>query len=215
MQKYKYIFFDLDGTLTDSAEGITNCVAYALEKFGIQESDKDALRRFVGPPLVPAFMEFYGFNEENAKKAVEHYRERFASIGIFENSVYDGVRELLESLKEKGYTLVIATSKPETYAKRIAEHFDIAKYFTYIAGATFDGKIGTKTEVIEYAIKALNISNRRDAVMIGDRYHDVEGAHNTGLDCIGVLYGYGSRDELAEHGAKLIAQTPLDIEKLL
>ena len=215
MQKYKYIFFDLDGTLTDSAEGITNCVAYALEKFGIQESDKDALRRFVGPPLVPAFMEFYGFNEENAKKAVEHYRERFASIGIFENSVYDGVRELLESLKEKGYTLVIATSKPETYAKRIAEHFDIAKYFTYIAGATFDGKIGTKTEVIEYAIKALNISNRCDAVMIGDRYHDVEGAHNTGLDCIGVLYGYGSRDELAEHGAKLIAQTPMDIEKLL
>ena len=215
MQKYKYIFFDLDGTLTDSADGITNCVAYALEKFGIQESDKDALKRFVGPPLVPAFMEFYGFNEENAKKAVEHYRERFASIGIFENSVYDGVRELLESLKEKGYTLVIATSKPETYAKRIAEHFDIAKYFTYIAGATFDGKIGTKTEVIEYAIKALNISNRRDAVMIGDRYHDVEGAHNTGLDCIGVLYGYGNRDELAKHGAKLIAQTPLDIEKLL
>lgn len=212
MPKYKYIFFDLDGTLTDSAEGITNSVAYALEKFGIQVTDKKELNRFVGPPLVPAFMEFYGFDEEKAKKAVEYYRERFRDIGIFENSVYMGVRELLEVLRAKGYILVIATSKPEAFAKRIAEHFDLAKYFTYIAGATFDGKIGTKTEVIEYAIKVLNISDRREVVMVGDRHHDAEGARNTGLDFVGVLYGYGSREELEKAGATLIAQTPTDIE---
>lgn len=215
MSKYKYIFFDLDGTLTDSAEGITNSVAYALDKFGIQVANKKELNRFVGPPLVTAFMEFYGFEEEKAKKAVEYYRERFRDIGIFENSVYEGIYELLENLKAKGYTLVIATSKPEVFAKRIAEHFDISKYFAYIAGATFDGKVGTKTEVIEYAIKALNINDRREVVMVGDRYHDAEGAHNSGLDFVGVLYGYGNRDELEKAGATLIAQTPTDIENLL
>lgn len=215
MSKYKYIFFDLDGTLTDSAEGITNSVAYALEKFGIQATDKNELNRFIGPPLIESFMSFCGFDEENAKKAIGHYRERFSDIGIFENLVYEGVPELLQSLKNKGYVLVMATSKPEGYATRIAEHFDLAKYFTYIAGATFDGKIGTKTEVIEYAIKAMNISNRKEIVMIGDRHHDGEGAQNTGLDFIGVLYGYGSREELVKAGAKLIAETPAQIEELL
>lgn len=215
MSKYKYIFFDLDGTLTDSAEGITYSVAYALEKFGIQTADKKELKRFVGPPLVDAFMGFYGFSEENAKKAVEYYRERFRDIGIFENSVYRGVPELLESLKSKNYVLVMATSKPEEYAKRIAEHFDIAKYFDYIAGATFDGKRGTKTEVIEYALKAMSVKDRQEVVMIGDRHHDAEGAYNTNLDFIGVLYGYGSREELVRAGAAMIAETPSDIEKFL
>ena len=154
-------------------------------------------------------------HDENAKKAIAYYRERFSDIGIFENLVYEGIPELLQSLKSKGYVLVVATSKPEEYATRIAKHFDIAKYFTYIAGATFDGKIGTKTDVIEYAIKAMNISDRNEIVMIGDRHHDGEGALNTGLDFIGVLYGYGSREELLEAGAGAIAETPSDIEKLL
>ena len=215
MANYKYLFFDLDGTLTDSVEGITNSVEYALGQFGIIVNDKAELKRFVGPPLVPAVMECYGFDDPNAKKAVAFYRERFQDIGIFENRVYDGIKELLEGLKNKGYTLVIATSKPEVFAKRIADHFDLAKFFTYIAGATFDGKISTKTEVIEYAIKALGLKDRSEIIMIGDRHHDAEGAKETGLDSIGVLYGYGSREELTEAGATYIAPTVEDIAKLL
>ena len=215
MANYKYLFFDLDGTLTDSAEGITNSVEYALNKFGIIIKDKSELNRFVGPPLVPAFMEFYGFDEPDAKKAVEYYRERFKDIGIFENRVYDGIKGLLEDLKNKGYTLVVATSKPETFAKRIADHFDLTKYFTYIAGATFDGRISTKTEVIEYAIKALGLKDRSEIIMIGDRHHDVEGAKETGLDSLGVLYGYGNREELEKAGATYIAPTVEDIASIL
>ena len=215
MPKYKYIFFDLDGTLTDSAPGITNSVVYALDKFGIKENDINKLKRFVGPPLVDAFMEFYGFSEEDAKKAVEYYRERFKDIGIFENSVYDGIKELLSDLKNEGYTLVIATSKPEVFANRIAEHFDFAKYFDSIRGATFDGKLNTKVQIIEYAIATLNINNRQEIVMIGDRHHDAEGAKATGVDFIGVLYGYGSREELANAGAKQMAETPAEIKDYL
>ena len=215
MANYKYLFFDLDGTLTDSAEGITNSVEYALNKFGIIIKDKSELNRFMGPPLVPAFMEFYGFDEPDAKKAVEYYRERFKDIGIFENRVYDGIKGLLEDLKNKGYTLVMATSKPETFAKRIADHFDLTKYFTYIAGATFDGRISTKAEVIEYAIKALGLKDRSEIIMIGDRHHDVEGAKETGLDSLGVLYGYGNREELEKAGATYIAPTVEDIASIL
>lgn len=215
MANYKYLFFDLDGTLTDSAEGILNSIEYALGKFGIIVSDKNELNRFLGPPLVDAFMEFYGFTEEKAKQTVVYYRERFREIGIFENTVYDGIPKLLETLKSKGYKLVMATSKPEEYAKRIADHFDLTKYFTYIAGATFDGKIGTKKEVIEYAISTLNIQNKSDILMIGDRHHDVEGSKALGIECLGVLYGYGSRDELEKAGAAYIAETVSDIEKFL
>lgn len=215
MAKYKYIFFDLDGTLTDSAEGIINSIEYALGKFGIIVNDKSELGRFLGPPLVEAFMEFYGFSEEKAKETVVYYRERFSSVGIFENRVYDGVPSLLESLKRKGYTLVMATSKPEGFAKRIADHFDLTKYFTYIAGATFDGKISTKTEVIEYAMDALKIADKKEVLMVGDRHHDTEGAAAVGIDSLGVLYGYGSREELESSGATYIAASVSDIEKIL
>jgi len=215
MANYKYLFFDLDGTLTDSAEGILNSIEYALGKFGVEVTDKRELNRFLGPPLVEAFMEFYGFSEEKAKQTVVYYRERFREIGIFENRVYDGIPQLLEELKRKGYILVMATSKPEEYAKRIADHFDLTHYFTYIAGATFDGKIGTKQEVIEYAINKLNIENKRDILMIGDRHHDAKGAAAVGIDCLGVLYGYGDRAELEEAGATYIVESVIDINKML
>lgn len=215
MLKYKYLFFDLDGTLTDSAEGIVNSVEYALNKFGILVEDKNELKHFVGPPLVDAFMECYGFSRADADQAVVYYRERFRDIGIFENAVYEGIPTLLESLKNKGYKLLIATSKPEEFAKRIADHFDLTKYFLRIAGATFDGKISSKKEVIEYAISLLGNPDKASILMIGDRHHDTEGASAVGIDSLGVLYGYGSREELEKAGATYIAETVGDIERFL
>ena len=215
MSKYEYLFFDLDGTLTDSAEGITNCVEHALNKFGISVNDKSELRRFVGPPLVPAFMEFYGFSESDAKQAVAYYRERFKDVGIFENRVYDGIPALLASLKSKGYKSVVATSKPEQFATRIIDHFGLDDYFLLVAGATFDGKISSKQEVIEHAIRSLKIENFSNILMIGDRHHDVDGAKSLGIDSLGVLYGYGNREELAEAGATYIAESVSDIEDII
>ena len=215
MSKYEYLFFDLDGTLTDSAEGITNCVEHALNKFGISVNDKSELRRFVGPPLVPAFMEFYGFSESDAKQAVAYYRERFKDVGIFENRVYDGIPALLASLKSKGYKSVVATSKPEQFATRIIDHFGLADCFLLVAGATFDGKISSKQEVIEHAIRSLKIENFSDILMIGDRHHDVDGAKSLGIDSLGVLYGYGNREELTEAGATYIAESVSDIEDII
>lgn len=215
MSKYEYLFFDLDGTLTDSAEGITNCIEYALNKFGISVNDKSELNRFLGPPLVPAFMEFYGFSEKDANQAVAYYRERFQDVGIFENRVYDGIPKLLHSLKSKGYKSVIATSKPEQFAKRIVDHFELADCFLLVAGATFDGKISTKSEVIAHAISSLNIENHSRILMIGDRHHDVEGAKAFGMDSLGVLYGYGNRKELEDAGATYIAKNVSDIEAII
>ena len=215
MAKYKYLLFDLDGTLTDSAEGITNSVAYALEKFGIVTEDKSTLNVFVGPPLVDAFMNFYGFSEDDAHKAVAFYRERFRDIGIFENSVYDGIIELLERLSSDGFELIMATSKPEEFAKRIATHFDFEKYFSHIVGATFDGKISTKTDVINHALSRAGITDKSAVIMIGDRHHDMEGAAEVGVDSIGVLYGYGDRAELEKANATYIAKTVNDIRKFL
>lgn len=215
MRKYKHILFDLDGTLTDSAEGITKSVEYALGKFGVKVSTLSELRRFVGPPLVDAFMNFYGFSEEDAKAATEYYRERFRVKGIFENSVYGGIPEVLESLKSAGLDLIVATSKPEEFAKRIVAHFDIEKYFSLIAGATFDGKLSAKADVIEYALNRAGITDKSSVIMIGDRHHDIDGARAVGLDSIGVLYGYGDREELSAAGATYIAETVGDIEKII
>ena len=160
-------------------------------------------------------MEFYGFSEQDAKQAVAYYRERFKDIGIFENRVYDGIPSLLAALKSKGYKAVIATSKPEQFATRIVDHFGLSDYFLLVAGATFDGKISTKQEVIEHAIRSLKIENFSDILMIGDRHHDVDGAKSLGIDSLGVLYGYGNRRELEEAGATYIAKSVSDIEDII
>ena len=215
MELYKYLLFDLDGTLTDSADGIINSIVYALGKFGITVENRESLRKFLGPPLVDAFMEYYGFAKEDALKAVEYYRERFRDIGIFENSMYDGIPELLRELYEAGYEIIMATSKPEQFAKRIAKHFDIEKYFSLIAGATFDGKLSVKTDIIKYALDSKGITDKSSVIMIGDRHHDMEGATAVGVESIGVLYGYGSRDELEVSGATYIAETVKDIKKFI
>jgi phosphoglycolate phosphatase len=211
---YDVILFDLDGTLTDPGEGITNSVAYALRKWGIEVEDRKELYTFIGPPLSASFAKYYGFSEEDSLKCVDYYREYFGDIGIFENEVYDGVHDLLTHLKEIGKTLVLATSKPEQYAKRILEHFDLAKYFDYVSGASMDESRNKKGDVIRYAIENFDIDVSK-AVMIGDREHDILGAKENSLRSIGVLYGYGDRAEHEAAGADYIAETVEDILKYI
>lgn len=212
---FQSILFDLDGTLTDAAPGITNSVKYALSKFGIDETDDNKLRKFLGPPLISSFMEFYGFSKEKAQKAVEYCREYFVPHGIFENEVYSGIPKLLQKLKADGKTLIIATSKPETFAVQIAEHFEIDSYFDLIAGSNLDNTRSKKAQVIEYALKTLGILDRAHAVMIGDREHDIKGAKKTGLRSIGVLYGYASPGELENAGADFTANSPEELYTII
>ena len=211
----KHVLFDLDGTLTDPFEGITNSVVHALERYNIKVEDKKELRAFIGPPLVESFMKYFGFTEAEAKKAVEYYREHFGVKGLFENEIYPGIADLLKMLKESGKTVIMATSKPEVYARRIAEHFDIAKYFDYMAGSELNGQRIAKTEVIEYALQSLGITDRENCVMIGDRLHDILGAKKSNMRSIGVLWGYGSREELADAGSDHICETASDLVEIL
>ena len=212
---YRTVFFDLDGTLTESGIGITRSVAYALKKYGIMETNQSKLDLFIGPPLIDSFMKHYGFSKEQAVEAVAHYREYYAVTGIFENRVYDGVPEMLQALKEAGTTCVLATSKPEHYALQILDHFGLSGCFSFVAGATMDEKRTNKTDVLSYAMKKAGCEPGPSAVMVGDRKHDVLGARQNGLGCIGVLYGYGSREELTAAGALALAETPQELTKLL
>ncbi len=211
----EYVFFDLDGTLTDAGMGITNSVAYSLKKNGIEPPAREELYKFIGPPLVDSFMRYYGFSCEGAHKAVEDYREYFRDRGIFENEVYEGIYELLESLKDNGKKLVLATSKPEPFAKTILSHFGLDKYFYFVAGALMDETRTKKGDVIRYALSCCGEPKRESVVMIGDREHDILGAKENGIRSIGVLYGYGSHEELTSAGADLIAAEPCDIEKII
>ena len=207
----KHYLFDLDGTLTDPFEGITNSVVHALKRYNIRVADKKDLSVFIGPPLVESFMKYYGFTESEAKNAVEVYREHFGTKGLFENELYDGIPQLLEKLKNDGKTVIMATSKPEIYARQIAEHFDIAKYFDYMAGSELSGVRIAKNEVIDYALEILGITDRESCIMIGDRLHDINGAKKAGMRSIGVLWGYGSREELEGAGADYICEKVEDI----
>lgn len=212
---YNTILFDLDGTLTDSQYGIINSIVYALKKFDIEVDDRSQLKKFLGPPLHESFANFYGFSEEKALIGVDYYREYFHDKGIFENEVYEGVYELLDKIKASGRKIILATSKPEEYAVRILEHFDLTKYFDVIAGATMDGTRSKKTDVIEYALQKGKVVNFEETIMVGDREHDILGSKKFGLDSIGVLYGYGNLDELNEAGATYIAETVEDILEYL
>ena len=208
---YNYVLFDLDGTLTDPGEGITNSVAYALDKFGISVEDKRELYCFIGPPLVDSFMKYYGFTNEDALLAVDYYREYFGEKGIFENRVYNGIPELLGHIKKSGCKIALATSKPEKFAKQIVEHFGLTEYFDFTGGATMDSSRSKKADVIDYVIKSLDIKDLSAAVMVGDRHHDIEGAVQNDIDSIGVLFGYGDRAELEAAGATYIAEKVKDI----
>ena len=211
----RYILFDLDGTLTDPMVGITNSVAYALAAFGIQVEDKTALCAFIGPPLTDSFREYYGFSQDQALLAIKKYREYFAVKGIFENRVYAGIPQLLAALKAQGRLVLLATSKPEVFARQILEHFHLAAYFDTIAGSNLDGTRVIKAEVIAYALGELGVANFNQAVMIGDRRHDIIGAKKCGLESIGVLYGYGSEEELRGAGADYLAAGVGQLKELL
>ena len=213
--KYKYILFDLDGTITDPGIGITNSVMYALKKYNINVSDRSELYKFIGPPLSESFENYYGFSEEQAKMAVEYYREYYRDKGIFENLLYEGFKELLKALKDDDKILIVATSKPEVFAKQILEYFDSAKYFTYIAGSNLDGTRTKKDEVIKYALESCNIVDLSKVIMIGDREHDIIGAKKVGIDSIGVLFGYGDKNELEAAGADFIVDTVEEIGEVL
>lgn len=206
----KYVLFDLDGTLTDPGEGITNSIVYALDKFGISVSDKKDLYKFIGPPLYDSFVKYYGFSHENANLAITYYREYFAPKGLYENTVYKGIEDMLGFLADKGVKLIVATSKPEKYAREILAHFALDRYFDDIIGATMDEKRNTKDAVIAYAIEKCKIVPQ-NAIMVGDRLHDVLGAKANGMRSIGVLYGFGSYKELSDAGADMIVK---DVEQL-
>ena len=212
---YNTILFDLDGTLTDSSPGIINSVIYALNKYGIDATGNPKLKKFLGPPLVDSFKDYFGFSDEKAAEAVTFYREFFSTKGLLENNVYSGITELLDELKKCGKKLIVATSKPEPFTFRILEHFDLMKYFDFVAGSNLDNTRSKKAEVISYALSSCKITDLSDVVMIGDREHDIIGANQIGIDSIGVLYGYGSLQELEAAGATHIAESTEDILKII
>lgn len=212
---YSVILFDLDGTLTDPAKGITNSVAYALRFYGIDVKEKSELNKFIGPPLIGAFEEYYKFSHDQATEALAKYREYFSSKGIFENKIYDGINEMLSELRKRGKRLIVATSKPDEFAVKILKHFDIYGEFEFVAGATMDEKRTNKADVIEYALASCGISDRRECLMVGDRKHDIIGASKCGLDSMGVLYGYGDHSELTDAGATYLAERVSDILEII
>lgn len=193
--KYKYILFDLDGTLTDPQEGICKSINHALGYYGMEKPLKE-LTKYIGPPLLNSFAELVG--EENAQDAIVKYRERFSVVGLYENEIYPNVKNTLSLLKEKGYTLCTASSKPQIYVEKILQHFDIAQYFTIIGGSTLDGKICEKEDVIMLVLNQLG-ADRQDVVMVGDTRFDLIGAEKMGLDAIGVTYGFASKEELRNY----------------
>ena len=212
----KTLFFDLDGTLTDPALGITKSVAYALDHFGIHVDDLRSLQIYIGPPLLDSFMRFHHFSEEDAIEAIRVYREYFGVKGLFENEVYPGMEAFLSRLIREGFRLCVATSKPEVYAKRILEYFSLDRYFDAVFGIALDQERETKADVIGRGLDSLGLRGREaDVLMIGDRFHDVEGASAQGLGTVGVLYGYGNRQELESAGALAVAEDLQELETIL
>lgn len=210
---FDYLFFDLDGTLTNPAQGITNSFIYAFKSLGIEVPTYETLLTFIGPPLPVTFGKMMGLPESQVDEAIKKYREYFSTRGIFENELFDDIPPALEKLKAAGKKLVVATSKPEEYSVKIINHFGLDKYFDYVCGSCMDETRGSKTEIISYALERCGIDSSRDSsgskdksrvLMIGDRFHDIEGAKNNQIKSCGVLYGFGSQEELKKAGADYI-----------
>ena len=210
--KQKHILFDLDGTIVKSDIGITKGVQKSLEHFGINEKLED-LKKFVGPPMVESYTNFYGFSLKQYEEALDVFHDYYRTVGIFECELYDGIEEMLDSLS-KEYKLYLATSKPEREARRVIEHFGLDKYFTFVGGSDgdFNTKRATKTAVIEYVLETNKIMDKTYAIMVGDKSHDIVGAGNAGLKSIGVLYGYGDLEEF--EGANYIVKNVEDLRDM-
>ena len=216
--QYQYILFDLDGTLTDPKEGITKCVRHALKSFGIVEEDLDKLEPFIGPPLKDSFREFYRLTDEEADRAVEIYRERFSTVGLYENKVYNGIPELLAKLRAEGRHLAVASSKPTVFVEKILNYFSIREYFEVVVGSELDGRRVRKEEVVQEALDRLyhgGAPDREHTIMVGDRCFDIEGAEALGLCSVGVQYGYARGNELQDAGATYIAANVKQLGKIL
>ena len=213
--EYTAVLFDLDGTLTDPAEGITNSVVYALKKMGIEPPCKKELLKFIGPPLLESFEKFYSLSKEDSLKAVEFYREYFAPKGIFENSVIEGMDTLVKKLKNRNKKVILATSKPKVFADEILKHFNLYEYFDLTVGSNLDGSLTDKAEVISVALEKAKITELSSVVMVGDRCHDMIGAVKNKITPVGVTFGYGSKEELLESGAKYIADNVSELEEIL
>ncbi len=211
---FDYLFFDLDGTLTNPALGITNSFKYALKYFGVEIPSYETLCTFIGPPLQDTFKNLLHFEDEKIPEAIKKYREYFAEKGLFENSVYPGIPELLSTLKQNGKKLVVATSKPEDFSVRIIEHFGLSQYFENVCGSLRDETRTKKDEVIAYAIERNGITDKSKILMIGDRKHDILGAKKVGIKSCGVLFGYGNREELETAGADFIAENVSQLKSL-
>lgn len=212
---YDIILFDLDGTLTDPKPGITKCVQYALEKMGIVEDDLEKLTPFIGPPLTTSFKDFYHMNDEEANQALQYYRERFSTIGLYENAVYEGIKELLEKLQSQGKMIFVATSKPTIFSIKILEHFGLISFFKAVIGSELDGTRVEKNEVIEFVLTQIDQPDLKKIIMVGDRKFDILGARENGIDVIGVAYGYGSYDELTLAKPTYIVNTVSELEEIL
>ncbi|MDO8307773.1 MAG: HAD hydrolase-like protein [Actinomycetota bacterium] len=203
------ILFDLDGTLTDSGVGIANCIRYALDSFGIAHPDDATMRSHLGPPLVETFRDGYGLSDDDVERAIAKYRERYHSVGLFENAVYDGIPEVLDALSASSATLAVATSKPTYSATKILEHFGLSGRFSFIGGAELDGSRQHKADVIAHVLDAMAWSPETGPiVMVGDRGHDVRGAAAHGIPAIGALWGYGNEAELLDAGAVTVVERP-------
>ncbi|MBQ7038097.1 MAG: DUF4080 domain-containing protein [Clostridia bacterium] len=205
-RKTRFLLFDLDGTLTDPALGITRSVQYALRHFGIEETNHEKLLSYIGPPLLDSF-KGYGLSDEEAREALRVYRVYFADIGLYENEVYEGIRDFLQDAQRAGYGLIMATSKPEMYACRLMQHFGLTEYFACIAGSDMAETRADKSSVIRYALARVGVTDVSETVMIGDRKYDVEGARAFGMPSVAVTYGYGSREELEAAGADRIVDS--------
>ena len=211
----RYLLFDLDGTITNPKEGITKSLQYALHHVGIEVEDLDSLEKHIGPPLIDGLRDIQGLKEEEIKEATRWYREYFKEKGIFLNVKYEGIDDLLDTLVKSGRTLILATSKPEEFARKIMEHFNLDHYFTDICGAAMDDTRRKKGDIIAYALKKNGINDKEQVVMIGDRLHDIIGARENGISSIGVLYGFGSKEELTEAGAGSLAKDLKELKDIL
>ncbi len=215
--RYDNIIFDLDGTITEPAMGITNAIIYALDKYNIKVEDRSTLYKFIGPPLRDSFKEFYNFDDEKAEEAVRFYREYYSVKGVVENDIMPGIEESLNILKDAGCKLYVATSKPEYYAKQILENLGLVQYFHIVAGSTMDGSRDKKELVIGYLLEQIgkeDIALDR-CLMVGDRKFDIEGAVNCNLHHMGVTFGYGSREELLDAGAMYIVDTAKEMTDII
>ena len=214
MKNYDYILFDLDGTLTDSKPGITECIAYALDKENIPYT-QGILDKMVGPPFRVSMKEYFGLDMPMIEKLIEIYRGVYEVSGYKNCKVFNGVQDMLQTLKDTGKTLAVATSKPIKFTNLIMRDFDLGKYFDFVGGASSDASKEAKHDVIHMVLDNLKVSDKSKVLMVGDRLFDIEGAHTEGIDCAAVLYGYGNREEFEEYKAEYILQKPHDVVKLV